>query len=62
MDETNFNLYISRTKGRSKKGTRGTHITAGSQGSNIHVIGCIGNMGLIHHEIRRGALKKPEAK
>lgn len=62
MDETNFNLYISRTKGRSKKGTRCTHITAGSRGSNIHVIGCIGNMGLIHHEIRRGAFKKPEAK
>lgn len=62
MDETNFNLYISRTKGRSKKGTRCTHIAAGSRGSNIHTIGCIGNMGLIHHEIRRGSFKKPELK
>lgn len=61
MDETNFNLYISRKKGRSKKGARCTYISAGSRGSNIHLIGCVGNMGLIHHEIRRGAFKKPEA-
>lgn len=61
MDETNFNLFTSRTKGRSKKGKRCTHIAAGSRGSNIHVIGCIGNMGLIHYELRRGAFKKPEA-
>jgi transposase len=62
MDETNFNLFISRTKGRSKKGTRCINIAAGSRGSNIHVIGCIGNIGLIHCDIRRGAFKKPEAK
>lgn len=61
MDETNFNLYISRTKGRSKKGSRCTNISAGSKGSNIHVIGCIGNMGLVHNEIRRGSFRKPEA-
>lgn len=61
MDETNFNLFISRTKGRSKKGKRCTHIAAGSKGCNIHVIGCIGNLGLVHHEIRRGAFKKPDA-
>lgn len=61
MDETNFNLYISRKKGRSKKGARCTYISAGSRGSNIHLIGCLGNMGLIHHEIRKGAFKKPEA-
>lgn len=61
IDETNFNLFISRKKGRTKKGTRCTYISAGSRGSNVHVIGCIGNLGLIHHEIRRGAFKKPEA-
>ena len=61
MDETNFNLFISRKQGRSKKGSRCTHISAGSRGSNIHVIGSIGNLGLIHHEIRRGSFKKPEA-
>lgn len=61
MDETNFNLYISRKKGRSLKGSRCTNIAAGGRGSNVHVIGCIGSMCLIHHEIRRGAFKKPEA-
>jgi len=62
MDETNFNLYISRSQGRSKKGTRCRHITAGSRGANIHVIGCISNMGLIHYEVKRGSFKKPDAK
>uniref|UniRef100_A0A0K0EC41 DDE_3 domain-containing protein n=1 Tax=Strongyloides stercoralis TaxID=6248 RepID=A0A0K0EC41_STRER len=61
LDETNFNLFISRSKGRSKKGTRCTHVSAGCKGANVHLIGCIGNMGLIHHEIRKGAFKKPEA-
>ena len=60
MDETNFNLFISRTKGRSKKGTRCTQISAGSKGSNVHVIGCMGNMGLLHHELRSESFKKPQ--
>ncbi|XP_045483325.1 uncharacterized protein LOC123688727 [Harmonia axyridis] len=62
LDETNFNLFISRRQGRSKKGTRCRYISAGSRGANVHVIGCIGNMGLIHHEIRRGAFRREEAK
>lgn len=62
LDETNFNLFISRRQGRSKKGTRCRYISAGSRGANIHVIGCIGNMGLVHHDIRRGAFRGPEAK
>lgn len=61
MDETNFNLFISRTKGRSKKGNRCSYIAAGTRGANIHVIGCIGNLGLIHHEIRRGAFRMENA-
>jgi len=62
MDETNFNLFVSRTQGRSKKGHRCSFVAAGSRGANIHLIGCIATTGLIHHEIRRGAFKKPEAK
>lgn len=61
LDETNFNLYISRTQGRSKKGSRCTSVAAGSRGANVHLIGCIGNVGLIHYEIRRGSFKRPEA-
>ena len=51
MDETNFNLFISRKKGRSKRGNRSIGIAAGNKGSNIYLIGCIGNIGLNHHEI-----------
>ena len=61
MDETNFNLYISRRQGRSKKGTRCTNIAAGTRGKNVHVIGCIGNLGLIYSQFRRGPYKIPEA-
>ena len=62
MDETNFNLFISRTKGRSKQGSRCRYIAAGCRGANVHIIGCIGNVGLIHHEVRRGSFKTPQAK
>ena len=51
MDETNFNLHISRRNGRS----------AGTQGANIHVIGCIGPHGLVYHEIQRGSFRKESA-
>ena len=34
MDETNFNLFISRTKGRSKKGSRCRYIAAGCRGAS----------------------------
>ena len=41
MDETNFNIHISRSKCRSVRGTRCTVAAAASKGANIHVIGCI---------------------
>ena len=55
LDETNFNLHVSRAQGRSLKGTRCSTIAAGSKGANIHLIGCISTLGLLHHEIRRGS-------
>lgn len=61
IDETNFNWYISRTFGRSKKGSRCTTIAAGTRGANIHVIGCISSLGFLYHEIRRGSFKKEQA-
>ena len=48
-NKTNFNFHISRSKGRSKKGSLCTSIAAGSKEFNIHVIRCIGNMGVINH-------------
>ena len=61
MDETNFNIHISRKEGRSKKGTRCSTVAAGSKGANVHVIGAISNLGMIHQEIRRGSFKKEDA-
>ena len=61
MDETNFNLHISRTEGRSRRGTRCTTVAAGSKGANIHVIGCISNLGLLHSQVKRGSFKKVDA-
>ena len=61
MDETNFNLHFTRKEGRSLRGTRCTTVAAGSRGANVHLIGCISSIGLIHHEVRRGSLKKEDA-
>ena len=61
MDQTNFNIHISRNEGRSKRGTRCTTVAAGSRGSNVHIIGAISNMGFIHHQLKRGSFKKVNA-
>lgn len=61
MDETNFNIHISRKEGWSKKGTRCSTVAAGSRGANVHVIGAISQLGLVHHEVRRGSFKKEDA-
>ena len=61
MDETNFNILISHSEGRSVQGTRCTVAAAGSKGANIHVIGCISTLGLIHYEVRQGAFYHEDA-
>lgn len=61
MDESNFNIHISRSEGRSARGTRCSVAAAGSKGANVHMIGCIGSLGLIHFEMRRGAFHKEDA-
>ncbi|OAF69416.1 hypothetical protein A3Q56_02794, partial [Intoshia linei] len=48
----NFTL---RRQGRSQRGERCTSIAAGSRSANIH---CIGNVELIHYEIKRGSFRK----
>ena len=55
LDETNFNLHISRKFGRSKQGERCSVLVSGSKGANIHVIGCISSLGVVHIEVRRGS-------
>ena len=61
MNETNFNVHVSRSKDRSVRGTRYTVAAAGSKGASIHMIGCISTLGLIHHEVRRGAFHREDA-
>ena len=61
MDETNLNIHISRSEGRSVKGSRCTTVAAGSKGANVHCIGAISNLGLIHYELKRGSFKKENA-
>ena len=55
LDETNFNLFISRSVGRSAAGTRANKVRPTSKGKNIHLIGSIGTNGFKHYEIRRGS-------
>ena len=55
MDETNFNIFISRSEGRSKVGQRCRAKFPTCKGKNIHLIGAIGPNGLIICEILRGS-------
>lgn len=57
MDETNFNLFVRRTQGRSKKGARAVAKMPCSKGPNIHMIGAISSFGKESIEIRRGSFK-----
>ena len=58
MDESNCNLFLRRTFGRSRKGTRCTIKTPASKGKNIHVIAAITQTGLVHWERKRGSFLK----
>ena len=51
MDETNLNIHIYRSVGRSLRGRRCTVVASGS---NVYMIACIGSLELIHHEMKRG--------
>lgn len=60
MDETNCNLFLRRSQGRSRRGTRCTVKTATGKGANIHVIGAITQTGMLYWERRRGSFRKEE--
>ena len=61
MDESNFNLHISRQAGRSLQGSRCSTLAAASRGANIHIIAAISSFGLVYHKIKHGAFKKVDA-
>lgn len=62
MDESNFNLHISRSQGRSPRGERCSVKAAATRGANIHLIGCIGPLGPLNFQVKRGSFKKDEAR
>ncbi|KAG3025123.1 hypothetical protein PC120_g6685 [Phytophthora cactorum] len=55
MDETNFNLWSSRTRGRSLRGRRAVKKVFAGGGQNMHVIACISENGLLHYETKFGS-------
>ena len=60
IDETNANLFLRRSQGRSRRGTRCSVKAATSKGPNVHVIGAMSQTGLIHWERRRGSFRKDD--
>ena len=60
IDETNCNLFLRRSFGRSRKGTRCTVKAPTSKGKNVHAIGGIPQTGLLYFERRRGSFKKED--
>ena len=60
IDETNFNLFLRRNEGRSRRGTRCSVKAPTSKGKNVHVIGAVSQTGLVYWERRRGSYKKPD--
>lgn len=55
MDETNFNLFCRRTRGRARAGVRAVQHLPASRGPNVHLIGAISAAGVVAMERRRGS-------
>ena len=53
IDESKCNLFLRRSEGRSRKGTRCIVKSASSRGKNIHIIGAVSQTGLVYWERRR---------
>ena len=60
IDESNCNLFLRRTQGSSRKGTRCSVKSPTSKGKNIHIIAGISQQGLVHWERRRGNYKRDD--
>jgi hypothetical protein len=62
IDETNFNLFTSRRKGRSLRGQRARlSRVSPQQGKNLHIIGAILREGFVYTTHIRGAFKAANA-
>ena len=55
VDESGFNLWISRTRGRARKGERAVRIVGAQRGANFTLILAVSSTrGRIHHEVFQG--------
>lgn len=61
VDETNFNLFCRRTRGRAVSGSRAVLQLPTSKGPNVHVIGAISTYGVLTMDRRRGAFRSSNA-
>jgi hypothetical protein len=55
IDETNFNLFCRRTRGRARIGSRAIQQLPAARGTNVHLIGAISTAGIVTMERRRGS-------
>lgn len=55
IDETNFNLFCRRTRGRARVGSRAVQLLPAARGPNVHLIGAISTAGVVTMERRRGS-------
>ena len=55
IDETNFNLFCTRTMGRSIKGARACVLVTNCRGRNLHLIVAMTETSIVHYERRRGS-------
>jgi transposase len=61
IDESNVNLFCTRTIGRSKVGQRATITLPGSKGPNVHMLAGLTQQGLVNFTRRRGAYHHGDA-
>ena len=54
VDESGFNLWTSRTRGRARRGERAVRVVAGQRGRNFTLILAVGEHGVVHTQIFEG--------
>ncbi|KAE9102122.1 hypothetical protein PF010_g14219 [Phytophthora fragariae] len=58
FDETNFNVYCKRGRGRAKKGKRATLVMPPSKGANLQVQCAVNSaMGVVLYRLERGSIQ-----
>ena len=62
MGETNVNLFCQHSQGRSPKGKRTVAVRPASKGKNIHIIGAISTVQVVHMMHIHGAFNANAAK